>query len=174
MTLSATLRDRLGRLTASLLDLKARVRAAVASELGRVVGEAIRDLVAALAGGPAAPAESDGRSDPTSPGRRRSPDPWDDDESGWEDSDTNPTDVPESLTDSPTSPAARWWVAVAAGVGVARRLITRSTPPWAGAVAGLAVAGLALLGGPVVRAVVSAVHAAAGLLALTDPHPISP
>lgn len=63
---------------------------------------------------------------------------------------------------------------MAAGVGVARRLIQTATPPWVGAATGLAVAGLALVGGPVVRAAVAAAHAAADLLTLTDPLPATP
>jgi hypothetical protein len=169
----ALARDRLTRLAATLLDLKARVRQAVAAELGRVVGDAIRDLVAALAGRSAALPEH--RYQPGDSGRRQTPDPWDDDENGWEDEpDADPADVSEPVSDSPASPACRWWTAVAAGLGVARRLVAHATPPWAGAAAGLAVAGLALLGGPVVRAAVAAVHAAAGLLALTDPHSLAP
>lgn len=163
--LVAVARDRLARLAAALLDLRDRVRQAVTAELERMIGDTARDLVA---GGPSAVPEPRDQHRPAASGRRQSPDPWDDDENGREEADPGSVDVPDPVPDFPTSPAARWWTAVAAGVGVARRLVAHAAPPWVSTAAGLVVAGLALAGGPVVRAAV-----AAALLALTDP-PRSP
>lgn len=168
--LVALARDRLTRLAAALGDLTERVRQAVAAELGRLIGDTARDLVAAIAGGPAL---TEHRDRTPSSGRRRTPDPWDD-EDEWDQADPGPDLAPEPADNSPASPTSRWMSALTAGVSVARRLIHTAAPPWAGAAAGLAVAGLVLVGGPVVRAAVAAVHMAAGLLALTDPHPLSP
>jgi hypothetical protein len=87
--------DRLNRLTAVLVDLKERVRAAVASELGKAVGDAVRDLVSALVRHrPGSPAEREARGHRPDPDRSRPHDPWDEDDDGgpepWDVDDGDP------------------------------------------------------------------------------------
>ena len=168
--------DRLNRLTAILIDLKERVRAAVASELGKAVGDAVRDLVAAFVRH--RPGSRVGR-DPvvlTPRPRRRSPhDPWDEDnesdtESWDEDGEyshaVRPIDHPSSgpSPQSPEPTASRWATAVSRGASVARWVVARHGPAWVGAVAGGLVLAGSLAGGPVLGAIASVVHVASELM----------
>jgi hypothetical protein len=166
--------DRLNRLTAVLIDLKERVRAAVASELGKAVGDAVRDLVSAVVRHRlGAPLEREARTHHPHPGRRHPQhDPWDEDDGteSWDEDDESPRPV-RPFDDSGAGthpplepPASRWASAVTLGASVARWVVARRGPPWVGAVAGGLVLAGSLAGGPVLGAIAGVVHVAAELM----------
>jgi hypothetical protein len=163
--------DRLNRLSAVLVDLKERVRLAVASELGKAVGDAVRDLVSAVVRqGTGSPVEREprGRGSPVT--RSHPHDQWDDDPDSWDEDDeyprsARPTDDPGSGTHpKPEPPTSRWASAVTLGATVARWVVARRGPAWVGAMAGGLVLAGSLAGGPVLGAIVNVVHVAAELM----------
>jgi hypothetical protein len=169
-----SIRDRLVRLADTLGQLKVRVREAVATELGRAVADAVRDLLTAvLRSRPVVEEDADERrfrSRPTNSWADDDPDPWADDE---------PRDDPDGdhlrpqPDPSPTAPprSASWAPALSVGVVVARWLLTRRLRPWPCIGVGVAIGAAALIGGPVVRAVLAAVATAADLVSLTQSPP---
>jgi hypothetical protein len=147
----------LGRLAGTLAELKSRVRDAVATETGKAVAGAVKDLLtAALGGRPAV--EDRGRG--YRPDRRRDSD---DDGGYWDD---DPEDDDDD--DGPHTPPCR----TSTGWPVATRLATLAARGWAtGRLTGWAAAGLGLLavtaaasGGPVAQAGLALVTTAADLL----------
>ncbi|QEL16854.1 hypothetical protein [Limnoglobus roseus] len=153
-------RDRLVRLTDALVQLKARVREAVATEMGRIVAEAVNDLLAAaVRGRPATPPPSPHR--PYRPATAR----WDDDvdDPAVEDDEDDVASVDRSAT--PSNAVARTWpAAVSAGVLAARWLLRRRFPGWPCLGVGLAAGLAALTGHPTVVAALGAVAAATDLV----------
>ncbi len=157
--MTGVVRRQLADLAAFAANLKARVRVAVAGELSRAVGDAVREVVDALVAGrlaapprPAPRGRWDGDRDD---GWRRPGDTWADD-------DIEPDDDPASCP----PPAARVTVAVAAGAVVARWWAARAGRSLlAAAGAGLGVGLLGLFGGPAARTAVAVVAAAADVLA---------
>jgi hypothetical protein len=139
--------SRLRRLADTLAVLKQRVREAVASETGRAVGEAVRDLLsAALAGRPAVP-----------PYRTRTED-WDEDPDTWR-NDDGVRYVPSSTTSrtddrEPDVPrrTRRWSAAVAFGATAARCWAARSVPGWVVVALGLMAGAATWFGGTVAQA----------------------
>ena len=175
--MTAILTAPLRRLSRALFDLRDRVREALAGEVARAVGEAVREIVAVvLRGGPPPAAPSPGND--SHPGRSHwtdpDADPWGDHQAPWHDDrdgtdfDREPDDVeqPDPPPSVPRTPAGlgaaaaglsagRWWLgrrgSVAEAVGV-------------GVIVGLAV----LAGGPLARAGAAVVSAAADVSAATD------
>lgn len=170
--------DRLTRLTALLVDLKERVRLAVATELGKAVGDAVRDLVTAIVRHrPGSPPERQARVQHPSDERSRPHDPWDDErQDDWtdrEDEDDEYSrrcrsiDEDRSENRSPTEPPPSSWAsALTLGASVARWVVARRGPPWVGALAGGLVLASSFAGGPVLRAVAGVVHVATELMHL--------
>jgi hypothetical protein len=169
-----SIRDRLVRLAETLGQLKVRVREAVATELGRAVADAVRDLLTAvLRARPVSEQDADERrfrSRPTDPWVDDDPDPWADDEPRDDPDDDRLRPQPDS---SPTSPprSASWAPALTVGVVLTRWLLVHRLRLWSYLGVGVALGAAVLAGGPVVRAVLAAVATAADLVSLTQPPP---
>jgi hypothetical protein len=163
---------RLGRLADTLAELKDRVRSAVAGETGRAVGEAIRDLLTAALSGRLISTRPTYRS-PTSSWNEGS-DRWDDNDDGdrygrsvrstWHDDD----EATPSEVRTPTNPPT-WPTAVAAGAAAVRWWLTRRVSGWAALGLGFVVGAAALAGGPIARAGLALVAAAADLVPTLHP-----
>lgn len=178
MTALVTRRAR--RLADSLGDLKVRVRAALATELAGAVGLAVRDvLAAALVERALAPARA-----PTAPhfgGWREDGygdrDRWGEPGDPWADPDDDGTRyrAPARCERDEPEPAVPAAAALAVGVNLGRWWLARQgTVP--GAIGlGLLAGALGLAGGPVARAALAVLAAAADVLtaesALARPDP---
>ena len=170
--------DRLNQLTAVLMDLKERVRAAVASEVGKAVGDAVRDLVSAIVRHrPSAPVEREPRVFHPYLDRSRPHDPWDEEDDGrpesWDADDSDPRRCrsndeggSEYCPTSEPPPRSGWASALTLGAGVVRWVVAHRGPPWVGALAGGLVLASSFAGGPVLRAIADIVHVAAELVHL--------
>ena len=162
--------EQLRHLGGTLGELRARVRAAVAGEIGRAVADAVREVIGtALLPGPAgararARPYSGGGYDPYEAHGR---DPWDDDDDDcrWSGgrAATDEIEAGPPVTDPPPA-ATVLAVALAAG----KWWLARSGTPWGATALGVAVAGAVLTGGPVARAAVAVLWAANRLLTATD------
>ena len=164
--------DKLRDLGRVLADLKVRVRAALATELGRHVATAVEDVVrAVIAGRPLVSVPESYRGYHPGSDRSRADDGWDRPGDPWAaDPDRDGYD-PDDGSEPPvsTTPAGSGLAAaVAAGVFAARWWLARRGTLAAAAGLGLAVGLLGVLGGPVARTAVAALAAAADLLAATD------
>lgn len=175
--MSAILTTRCHRLADSLAELKAKVRAALATELAGAVGTAVRDvLVIALvdrliAPGPQAPARPSAprvpswRDDGSEPAR----DEWGDPRDPWDEPDGDrdrassrfARDEPERVKPLPAVPAA---AAVAVGVNVVRWWLARKGTVAAAVGLGVLATALGFAGGPVARAALAVLAAASDLL----------
>ncbi|CAN5474962.1 hypothetical protein BH11PLA2_BH11PLA2_29760 [soil metagenome] len=160
-------RDRLQQLTITLTTLRERVRDAVASELGKAVGEALRDLLTSVLSRqtvrhPSTPAPAPASAYP--PSRNR----WeDDDESEWYDEPT----ASQPLVEAEPTPSPPTVDALKLGVSLTRWLLQRRVPIIAGLGVGL-VAGLATLSSyPIVQTGLAVIAAAAELIAITEYFP---
>lgn len=153
------------RLAGALGDLKDRVRAALAAELAGAVGTAVRGALAgALCEWLAVRAVPN--SDPPTRGRadRAARDPWTDD---WDDSRFALADADLDDTDYDPDPVPVLTPAAVLALGaLAGRWWHHRTGSVRGAVGvGAATAALGLAGGPPIRAALSALAAAADLIA---------
>ena len=175
--LASSLVSRSHQLAEQLHELRSRVREAVAAELGRVVADAVRDLLtAALRGRPPDPESTTHRR----PGHLRD-DPWDDDPDDWErDGGDDYSRYPDEPDERPTQsrptpndprPSTPWASALSVGIVATRWLLARKLRVWPSVGVGVAISTLALAGGPAVRAVLAAVAAALELACLTHPSP---
>ena len=153
---------RLRRLADRLADLRDQLRAAAATEVGRAVGEAARDLLsAALAGRPARPL-----ADPT-PRDETWRDRWADDPDDW-DPDCNSGPDPDrdrSTVPPPVVHPSGWAAAVSAGAAGARWWAGRTGRPLVGLAAGLLAVAGSLIGGSTVAAALGVFTALADLAA---------
>ena len=172
----------LRRLCRALLDLRDRVREALAGEVARAVGEAVNEVVAALLRGgppPAAPpprgGDRPGRSDWADP----DDDPWGDhqphgpDDRYAADFDRAPggVETPPVHDDGPPASMPRTPAglgAVAAGLSAGRWWLGRRGSALEAVGVGVVVALAALAGGPLARAGAAVVAAAADVSAATD------
>src|SRR5215218_1505538 len=166
--------EQLRHLGGTLGELRVRVRAAVAGEVGRAVADAVREVVGtALLSGQAGPRA---RARPyAGAGYDRSDahgrDTWDDDEPAhrWAGGGYNgPPEADESDARpvAGESPPAATVLAVALAAG--KWWLARAGSPLGATALGVAVAGAVLTGGPVARAAVGVLWAAHRLLAATD------
>ena len=149
---------RFAELALALAGAKDRLRVTVAEELGRSAGSAIRDILTPGTG-PAiiSPPRYSGRDAWDDDRRWDERDPWDEDryeparprdEDDDEPTDTRPAGIPQPL---------------AIGLGLWRWWLSRGS--WRGAVTVGLIAGVsALVGGPIVRAVLTTLAVAAELL----------
>ena len=155
-----SIRDRLIHLTATLHHLQDRVRDAVATEMGRVVSEAVRDvLTTALRVRPGEPA-------PTRPDHRYQTDRWSENDAD----DRSDPDPSSRRTPSPPAPASPWAATLSVGVLVAKWLWGHRVPLGPCVGVGVLAAVATLTGGPVVRASLAALAAAADLVNRTHSH----
>jgi len=180
------MKTQLTGLAGTMADLKERVRIAVAGELGRAVGDAVRQVVqAVVAGRPEPPpvrrppssrwADED-EEDRDGWGRPR--DPWgytDRDPDGDDDYDrgrgarrVTPTRHEVPTDEPPAAVSAGVTAAVAAGVYVARWWLFRRGTLLAAAGLGLGVGLLGVIGGPLARTAVAVLAATADVLTATD------
>ncbi len=184
--MTGLIRSQLTCLAGTIAELKARVRLAVAGELGRAVSGAVRQVVQAAVAGQAEsprpepppayrrPSTGSWGNEDEDDGWGRPRDPWADDPHGDEDYDHDRDGrraAPVRHEEPPAQPhAANSGVtaAVAAGVFAARWWLGRQGTWLAAAGLGLGVGLLGVLGGPVVRTAVAAVAATADLLSATD------
>lgn len=166
------IRERMDRLTESLVGLRDRVRHAVAGEMAKAAAEAFRDLLHAVllrqARTPPAPAAAASPfAGPTSTSGSR----WDDDEdedehSRWHDPmPWRPAATPSQTLQSIKAQALR------TGVGLATWLLHRRVPLVAGLGAGLLAGVAALSTHPLVQTCLAVAVAAAELVAITESFP---
>lgn len=175
--------DQLTGLAGTMADLKGRVRLAVAGELGRAVGDAVRQVVLAVVAGnthpPPAPRPASSRwndGDEDDRDRWGGPrDPWDDgrepdDEDYERDRGGRPAAPTRHETPAVAPPAAETGttVAVTAGLFVARWWLVRRGTLLAAVGFGLGVGLLGVVGGPVARTAVAVLAATADVLSATD------
>ena len=153
-----TLADTCRGLAASLAGLKVRAREAVAAQLAAALGSAAKNLVAAVfAPPPPAPLEwrgggyggRDEWGDPGDPG-----DPWGDER-----------DFTARYEPDPPAPRAAGPGAVAVGLALGRWWLARRGGVLAALGVGALAAALGLAGGPLARAALAVLAAAADLLA---------
>jgi hypothetical protein len=174
---TALVTERLHSLAATLADLKVRVRAAIASELGGAVGAAVRDvLVATLTHRLVAPDRSpsagrwrdederDHWGEPR-PGR----DPWDADPERIERH--SPARSSEEIDAPRAVPAA---AAVAVAVHVGRWWLSHRGGLVGAIAAGVLVTALGLASGPVARAALAVLAATADVLTGGSALPAAP
>ena len=159
------IRDRLIHLTETLHHLKDRVREAVATEMGRVVSEAIRDVLTT-----ALRVRAEDPSQPR-PDRRYRAEEWnEDDPDSWDDDQQDPDPSPRRMP-SPPAPSSSWAAALSVGVMVVKWLWGHRVPLWPCLGMGVLATVATLNGGPVVRASLAALGTAADLVNLTQAHP---
>lgn len=173
MTALVTTRAR--RLAETLAELKVKVRAALATELAGAVGSAVRDvLVVALidrvTSPPRASTPAPLRGGWPGSGYDRQEDSWDESRDPWADSGDAPYHAPARYTRDrdderapepvPVGPAA----AVALGASVGRWWLGRGGTGASAVGFGLLAAALGLAGGPVARAALAVLAAAADVL----------
>lgn len=173
------MKTQLTGLAGTMAELKERVRIAVAGELGRAVGDAVRQVVQAVVAGntkPPAPRPAASRwadeDDDDRDGWGRPRDPWagrDDEDDDYGRGARRTTPRHETPTDEPpTAVSAGVTAAVSAGVYVARWWLIRRGTLLAAAGLGLGVGLLGVIGGPLARTAVAVLAATADVLTATD------
>lgn len=180
--MTATLTTPLRRLSRALLDLRDRVREALAGEVARAVGEAVNEIVAVVLRGGPPPAAPSARNEDY-PGRSHwadaEADPWGDHRPPWHDDryaadfdrepddvETPPVERPDPPASTPRTPAGLG--AVAAGLSAGRWWLGRRGSVVEAVGVGLIVVLAVLAGGPLARAGAAVVSAAADVSAATD------
>jgi hypothetical protein len=161
------LHDRMVRLAETFRQLKERVRDAVASEMGRVVADAVRDLInTVLRPRPSHPEHVE----PQPVERDEYPNDWNDDqEYEARDSYQEPPRVIPSEPENLAPPTvSKWAAALSVGVAVTRWLIYRRLPILPTIGIGMAVGAVALVSKPVFQASLSAASAAVELVNMTQ------
>jgi len=174
--MTALVTERLHHLAETLADLKVRVRAAIASELGRTIGAAVRDvLVVTLTHRLSLPTRSTAtdrwheEAERGQWGQPASPhDPWDEDPDNIDQQ--PPARSPHESESSPALPAA---AAVAVGVHIGRWWLARQGGIIGAVAAGVLVTTLGLATGSVARAALAVIAATADVLTAGSPLPAS-
>lgn len=175
--MSAIVTQRCHRLADSLAELKIKVRAALATELAGAIGTAVRDvLVVALVDRMIDPTRTaPAQTPPRTTGWRDDEDDQERDEWGypkdrWGEPDDDPRDRPRSRSEPEepdevdTTPAVPTAAAVAVGVNVGRWWLAKKGSVPAAIGFGVLATGLGLAGGPVARAALAVLAAAADIL----------
>lgn len=169
--------DRIRELAGHLGELKHRVRRAVATETGKAVADAVKDLLTAALGGtvdrnayhsPSAyrPAQRDWERNGES-----SRDRWDDDEDEPYDGRSYRTEDRHSAS-RVVPPPPRWPAVLMLTTAAVKGWANRRLPTWAAATVGVAAAAAAVIGGPVLHAGLALAGAAIDLLPHAFPtHP---
>lgn len=180
--MTGVVKTQLTGLAGTMAELKERVRVAVAGELGRAVGDAVRQVVQAVVAGNTKPTpaprpaasrwDEDDEDDRDGWGRTR--DPWaagrdeEDDDYDRGAHRTTPKRHEAPTDEPPTAVSAGVTAAVAAGVYVARWWLVRRGTLLAAAGLGLGVGLLGVIGGPLARTAVAVLAATADVLTATD------
>lgn len=169
MTRLEFLADRVRQLTDTLGTLRERVREAVATELGKAVGQAVQDVLHALARG--RPVLPDRAAVPQSRGSRSAAE-WEEDPDPWDDGSAVAARRLAGSDPDAVEPATRpnrW----PAAVGVATRVWTwwrtQRGPAWIGVGLGLLAGAAAWTGGPILTAGLALAGTALDLLAAGAP-----
>ena len=174
--MSAIVTRRCHRLADSLAELKVKVRAALATELAGAIGTAVRDvLVVALVDRLITPARSvSTQTPPRTTGWRddeddRERDQWGYVRDSWDEPENHRERPrsryePEEPDDVDTTPAVPTAAAVAVGVNVGRWWLAKKGSVPAAIGFGVLTTGLGLAGGPVARAALAVLAAAADIL----------
>jgi len=162
VNLAVPFTDRITRLAQSFQELKERVRDAVATEMGKVVADAVRDWITSALITRRPPSRYADREE-----HPRYDDGWDDRPEGWEYAE--PVAVPESETVEPRTQSPRWAAALSIGVVAARWLIARRLPLVPSLSFGFLAGLCAVAGGPLVQSVLAATTAAADLAGIARP-----
>ncbi|QJW94686.1 hypothetical protein [Frigoriglobus tundricola] len=175
--MSVIVTQRCHRLADSLAELKIKVRAALATELAGAIGTAVRDvLVVALVDRLITPTRSvPAQTPPRTTGWRDDEDDRERDEWGytkdrWGEPDDDPRErprsryEPEEADEVDTTPAVPTAAAVAVGVNVGRWWLAKKGSVPAAIGFGVLATGLGLAGGPVARAALAVLAAAADIL----------
>ena len=144
----------LGDLAINLGELRRQFRAAARLEVGRAVGEALRDFAQTLICGPL-------RSPRPHSDRTGWDDPWQDSAADWSD---DPIGVRTKPSSTERVSPARLQSALMAGLAAGRWSFRSLGQPYAAVALGLLVALTALLGGPAVEALLEAWASADDLL----------
>ena len=152
--MSPTLSASLGDLALNLGELRRQFRAAARLEVGRAVGEALRDFAQAFICGPM-------RSPRPHSDLTGLDDPWQESAADWAD---DPIDVRTAPSSTKRVSTARLQSALMAGLAAGRWSFGRSGQPYAAVGLGLLVALTALLGGPAVESLLEAWTSAQDLL----------
>jgi hypothetical protein len=175
--MTALVTTRAHRLADALAELKVKVRAALATELAGAVGSAVRDvlfvaLIDRVTSQPRASTPAPLRGGWQGHGYARQRDSWDESRDPWADSDDDMrSHVPARCTrdehderaaiePAPVAPAA----ALAIGVNVGRWWLGRGGTGASAIGFGLLATALGLAGGPVARAALAVLAAAADVL----------
>ena len=174
--MSVIVTQRCHRLADSLAELKVKVRAALATELAGAIGTAVRDvLVVALVDRLIAPTRSvPTRTTPRTTGWAddeddRERDQWGYVRDSWDEPENHRDRPrsryePEEPDDVDTTPAVPTAAAVAVGVNVGRWWLAKKGSVPAAIGFGVLATGLGLAGGPVARAALAVLAAAADIL----------
>jgi len=161
MKLCIPLTDRIARLSQSFHELKERVRDAVATEMGKVVADAVRDwITTALQGRMPTRFRPHDAEDAS----HRYSDGWDDDEH-WGDEEPHGEAPVHEMPPEPK--VSSWAAALSLGFVAAKWLIVRRLPFVPSLGAGVLLGTFALVGGPLVQASLAAAQAAADLVTIT-------
>jgi hypothetical protein len=169
-TLTTLAHDRVRRLTATLSNLRDRVREAVAGEMGRAVGDAVRDLLTAVLHGREPIPPTPPRYHPaSSPVDEYGPeDPWDDEEDWHEPPRTRTRlDEPEPPNAEPATASSprRWATAVTVGFALARWFVARRLPTLPALAVGIVTTAVILSSGSLVQTSLATLEIARDLLA---------
>jgi hypothetical protein len=149
----------------TLGELRVRVRAAIAGEVGRAIAEAAREVVGRAILGKLGAREvpTRARYDPHTGYAR---DPWDDPGSGPQWAEPEPVEEPVGVAEPAGPPPMATAVAMALTAG--KWWLGRAGSPLGATALGVAAAGIILAGGPAARAILAIVLATHKLLAATD------
>jgi len=156
--------DRLRELASHLGELKHRVRRAVATETGKAVADAVKDLLTAVLGG------STFRESHSPSGYATYPRKWNGsgDRDRWDDEDDEddrPPSRPSARQDKPrTTSPPRWPSVLTLTAAAVKGWASRRLPGWAAAVVGVTATTVAVVGGPILHAGLALAGAAADLL----------
>ena len=159
------LHERIVRLADKFHQLKERVREAVATEMGKVVADAVRDWITTILH-PRLPYErfEEPRYEYET---ERDPEAWDE-QDPWE-REAVPADPVPVREEPPELPrVSKWAAALSVGVLVSKLLIMRRLPLAPALGLGVVLGAVALVGGPVIQASLAAATAAADLVQLTQ------
>jgi hypothetical protein len=162
--LAIPMTDRIARLAQSFVELKERVRDAVATEMGKVVADAVRDWITSELISRRPRSQYTERDEES-----RYDDGWDDKPDGWEYAE--PIAVPEPESVEPRTQSSRWAAALSIGVVAFRWLIGRRLPMVPSLGVGVLAGLCTVAGGPLVQSLLAASTAAADLVGIARPEP---
>ena len=151
------IRDRLMQLTDALHQLKERVREAIASEMGRIISDSVREMLTTALRGREKEQHPEREYHSSSTHSWHDPD----DEDHW---DHDPGPAPTYNPPSTNLPPTTWPTALTIGVLTTKWLWLRRFAIWSSLGIGSTVGLLAMHGHPIVQTLITAVSTAAELI----------